>query len=1121
MIFVNTGESSQLRIGYNAKLKNEPSVDIPFIGRKVETESIHRFCQEVLRHDTASVLWISGEAGIGKSCLLKSVAREIEQSGTIVLHVQFYEYGCLSSITLLRHLLSAQHDLQSLFNAPIKETASSVILAIRRLIRLRPTVLILEDVHLLSKDSVTELSSLVAAISHEPVSILCAARPQECPSNSALLPWITASMELLPFSPEEVAELLAGCGTKQPKRIVERIHQATRGIPLILRSVLLELLQTLREGIKFPAADGAWETRVQERIKATLRSISIGIDHGIIEDERLAFERLALLGEIFSREAAHTVIDNADRIIEEGISAGVIIPKRIHLPPLLGQRSSDYPLSFGHSLLHELLLDTARGLSVHDMLKLLESNTALYSTRVIYRIVSSQDDTSQTNDTVSLLPQLIHALCERSRHLVGIDVGLANATLKPIKELYFTSKHLLSLEEQSRCHLDILQSHLISLRLKLYSDEMLEVLDQYLHLTATPDTEEIAIHRCIALSWHAHFLANRLEQSETATWSLLNVFNESFELAEQFSGLVSTSHFANLLSTISPLIETTHEQRVQLRSMLYQILEKAQEADVRQIAYFRFAPNLLLTPTSKDFIEEGIIIINQGIQEFSSEESYDTTYMTILPRLITIGETEQAISLIERYIAKPLRGKSLETEIIFRCMEGLLAASVGLPLEYVEELFRQLIQELPKHLHGVHSKSSLYEYICVAINTIGLLNGDIKWAEGLSNELSGKNIPQYRKLETALIANDTTAIEEAIKAGHGPDRLRQLAAFSMSSNQEFPTELAHNIQVYLRNKPFTQACIARLNIVALLFERMTEKNVPEKIKKDLSNAIEQGLKWCEAKHYSGITEQLIERGRRYWPSSNIKAWKERFRQTRNATLQNWGSHQQLSVLSKRSLITMTEEITVRYGELPPQNVPGTRVQQTLGLIVAHEQMRYPLTLETFRELATGMEADPLGSANYLRIIISRLRGILGKDSIVSNGKNPPHLNPHCIRVDLLEASMHIDNCMNAIRTLHPRKAKQEVLNALEKIGHRRLYPTLEGDFFDAARRDFEIRIRNAILSASHLFCQEKDYEEAADLLLKATCYMPEDEEIAEKLVDQLQMLGRNTDAFGVARQANR
>ncbi|MGE3802047.1 MAG: bacterial transcriptional activator domain-containing protein, partial [Candidatus Kapaibacterium sp.] len=460
----------------------------------------------------------------------------------------------------------------------------------------------------------------------------------------------------------------------------------------------------------------------------------------------------------------------------------------------------------------------------------------------------------------------------------------------------------------------------------------------------------------------------------------------------------------------------------------------------------------------------------------------------------------------------------LETEITFRGMEGMLAASIGLPLDHVEQIFRKLTDELSEHMHGIgHESTVLYEMIANWLCTIGNIRGNPDWGENLSRILCGKEMPEYQILEAGILSDNQEKIERGIELRYAPEVLRSLATHSLGNNQTLSDELVSRLSSFLQASSSGQIAMLHLNAAALLLEKIGEP-IPDEIRTALVQALERGLQWCKEKGLVGVAEQLLERSRVCWSPSTIKGWKEQFRQRRADALQLWGIHKQSSVSTKLSFVTMMDEISICYADLPPQPIPGTRVQQTLGLLVANQQMKHSLTLETFRELATGIEADPSGSANYLRVIVSRIRTILGKDSIISDGKNPPYLNTCVVQVDLLEASEELDRCVEAIRTLRPRRAKQEVLKALQRSGGKALYPTLEGEFFDAARQDFEIRIRKAVLSTAHLLSQEKDSEEAADLLRTATLLMPEDEEVAEELISLLRSLERHAEAFSMSRQ---
>ena len=169
-------------------------------------------------------------------------------------------------------------------------------------------------------------------------------------------------------------------------------------------------------------------------------------------------------------------------------------------------------------------------------------------------------------------------------------------------------------------------------------------------------------------------------------------------------------------------------------------------------------------------------------------------------------------------------------------------------------------------------------------------------------------------------------------------------------------------------------------------------------------------------------------------------------------------------------------------------------------------------------ISTGLSDDPKGAANYVRIIVARLRKILGNEAIITERKHIPRLNLEIIRVDLIEAMQALKNCQNHIAFLQPRKALKEIEYTLRVVGHEPLYPTLYGSYFEVARLDFFQKLSQAVINVAQLLRRESDLESATKLLRQAYAQIPNTKMIARELIEILELTGRNVEALHIKKQ---
>ena len=272
---------------------------LPFSGRDEERRELLRFWSQTLDRDRLGLLLLQGEAGVGKSRLLEETMPAVLEEGGSVIHTRFYPESSTSFVSLVAEALSTSRQHRSLLVETPEPEVGSLVAALRRIARLRATLLIVEDVHLLESDGLSEMAGILRALSDEHLSVICAERPVDSPARSILEPFLIEEVKLAPFDRAAVTDLwshLFGAGSTDA--LEGALFEATLGNPLAIRSAM-------RGALKQAAVGGIIDPSALENNVADFRSgverYADGLASHLDDEERRAAAMLAQLGEVIDR----------------------------------------------------------------------------------------------------------------------------------------------------------------------------------------------------------------------------------------------------------------------------------------------------------------------------------------------------------------------------------------------------------------------------------------------------------------------------------------------------------------------------------------------------------------------------------------------------------------------------------------------------------------------------------------------------------------------------------------------------------------------------------------------------------------------------------------------------
>jgi DNA-binding CsgD family transcriptional regulator len=277
------------------------------VGRELQLAAIHRILTRV-REGTGSVALIVGEAGVGKSRLLRAMTEEAREAGFFVMHGACFEaersipyaplldlvrlFAGTASPALVAHVLEpAAADLVAIFpelrsllpdaspsptvdpDSDKRRLLHALAHAITLLARRQPVLLAFEDVHWSDDASLELIFHLARSQSSHPVLIALTYRGEEVGPRLARLiadlerARVVADLPVERLGRDEVGAMLQaifGPHENLGEEFVHLLHGLTEGNPFFVEETLKALITA---GDLVPIGGGGWRARPLERLR--------------------------------------------------------------------------------------------------------------------------------------------------------------------------------------------------------------------------------------------------------------------------------------------------------------------------------------------------------------------------------------------------------------------------------------------------------------------------------------------------------------------------------------------------------------------------------------------------------------------------------------------------------------------------------------------------------------------------------------------------------------------------------------------------------------------------------------------------------------------------------------
>lgn len=290
--------------------------DLPLVGRDRELEFLDRLLRSTATTTNGGGILITGEAGIGKSRLLRESRRLAAAAGLTVLSGHSVENGGAYRAlvaALSRRSTSVAQDARL---APVRASLARILPSWLTFVESAPApapladptavmgdaisalldvmapkgcALVLDDLQWADRDTLAVLDYLVDVAQHQPVVMIMAARDQpELPSELARLldARRVTGLSLSRLRADDVVQLISSRrGSALGAPAVRQVVEAADGLPVIIEEILRQLGDTWDADTVLHVVPASIATTVQHRLAALSGPSRAVLDALSITDE--------------------------------------------------------------------------------------------------------------------------------------------------------------------------------------------------------------------------------------------------------------------------------------------------------------------------------------------------------------------------------------------------------------------------------------------------------------------------------------------------------------------------------------------------------------------------------------------------------------------------------------------------------------------------------------------------------------------------------------------------------------------------------------------------------------------------------------------------------------------
>jgi hypothetical protein len=1080
---------------------------LPFIGRGEEQKQIFRFWRSPdVDHSELHIALMLGEAGSGKSRLIDETLPLIEEQGGCVLHVKLRPEGSTSFAPLIAMGIERSESARRLVPRLPDTSISAAIGAMRRLCGLRRTLLVIEDIHLLAGETLREFALLVEALADEPLAMLAAARPLELAARGIIEGYLVEEMVLDRLSSEDIGQIWQEMfSSEPPPEALQALMQSTMGNALAIRSALRG---SLRSGsVIRQERSGQWQMQINlgafgEIVQRSTHGIVGGMIADLSAEQIDAVKRLALLGEVFSQEAAEVMVAEAEKMVESLIFKGILAHSTTAVTPLDDRTSARLPIAFTHTLLHDALSHIPDEIP-EQLLSAIASGAPIYSLlpiRILRRLSSSSslshEDLEEAIARISLLTVVMDNTTSWQEAIPMLDTGEHLATLLD---------PLVSPLRIKEVRAGLIGQRLYLQRRNIASPDYKKLADDLYRQTIENTSPSLLQRRFDAIN---HLFRYSVTCDRRYDQDLLD---QAFAMAEQDHTLRTSKPFLALLNSLGtytvnyPTAERALAERIE--AVMENLLsENESDKEFHDYVFYTLARYFMTRFSTPEMFEKRKEMVDK-LERMSRPD--DLAFQTFHLRfLINAGWSDQFLERLSQLIQQ-LQDQGLTTHLMLRNLEAIAHGMIGHDIESIIARTRQQLAELEGQQQRMEHQAAISGF---HLHLIALFRGDVNHARDIHTEffLGEEKLHQYNCILQWLweeridhlraIVNDLPPTDEDLRLcmniclGYvSPDNsfMEGYGDF-----QDLPVVSIYSFTIiYIRISLLEHAL--RNDYIA------PSLNVSARI----TSVVNTCLEWFAERKLYACMSPLLDRHGHHLPTRDLSRWRSLTETIERERKQKAEAHG-----SDRLRITMIGAITVQHRGSDAQRLRGGRNQIALGLLVANAMLKRPLDRGTFFALATGIPDAPERARTTWNIAALRLREAIGRDALVTDD-DVPKLNMATVHVDLLEAWEELANAETALHRHHLVGAWEACITALNLAAGKVIFPTLYDELFETLRDDFENRLRQTTLNTARSLAEAGDLEGAESLLQRYSTAIPDDEESAVLLATLLTQQNRKSETL--------
>ena len=1075
---------------------------LPLIGRDGEIAAVVEFWESGADASELRLMVLEGEAGVGKSRIIEGARAEISERGGIVVAIRLRPGTSGSIVQLFAEELRFSSAVAPLLRTEPSGTIDEITGALLRIVRLRPTLLIVEDIHLLEEKELAEFVSLLQRSSRDPVSILATARPLPRPVAEAIRPWLLRKKEVTGLDRQAVATLVQLLFEHPPaSEKIDLLRERTSGNPLALRGVLRTLLQRQES----PAADFARD------VEQAVDAVSAGLAGHLLEAERRDAGLLAALGEIFSQEAAAGVLGEDHESRLESLRFKGIITRTtdsvLRLPST--PASSSLPFAFSHSLLHRRFLETTT-IGLREIASVLSGTLPLYTSipfEVIDALIENREEDIDLDST--LLPLLREAILfavTLPRQLVNTARWDLGRDLVDVSRNIF--EHLpADPEAQLELKLEILQADVIAGLQQTAPHDFERAVDLYVLLADSGDLpDDLQRHRLSALN----YLYIRTIRSDFDVERLR-------EIADRIDALVrACPDIRTTPSYIQHLYHRSWQEPVAGDpERVSHILGEARDlqdhpenldTDAWITARMLYRRIMFTRIESSEDITERLHWIEEGDLPGAIPPIALLRWLAAKHEFYrTIGDIHQTYQMNRRQ-AREFLQRRLVSPLIVAEMSGVLYSYLlGLPGDRFNE---QVDRFLAAENEGMTTSDRTEIMTNLAFTY--LLVGDPERAATIHNHLYAEDeaSPFSTPFHIALQRKDLSEIERLDGAADSlnwyTDDFGRIAAAILRQKRGSREENTETIELLIalyesifRTPLLKLSTFFSRRLFLPAFTMIAEEypQVQERLDASLAESLRETLDWLEERDLSPLIASLIEESRPWLGARELETRERRLTEIVKSNDQRYQRVGTGGSLRIQVLDTITVHGSAEVGSVVPK---GNRLRRLIGVLAASQLLRTPLDRREFVRIAA--ETDDLKKGGHIvKTTVMRAREMIGDASAIDTTGPIPQLRSEGLTVDVVELYTDLKRISEAIDEGRLSQALPRLHHVLDVWNGSVLFPTLYDDFFERFREEFEVRVRGQVLRLTDALRHESDAAAGIDLLRRFLPFVPEDEEVSETL----------------------